>query len=189
MTRAGLLAALAAVLMAGTAEAVSFTLDARRLQEATTFGERTVTQDDLGDEWRVRNAAGEQALVMTPFHRVALAARQAAFRKGTLRPREAERIAREYDDRLVLWVDLKGARADFARFYSARLLAGDRRVEAAFVQNERTPVRGEDGKFLARCVYAFPSKALTSTGKVVLVIRDADSRQVTSFDIDLASMR
>jgi hypothetical protein len=189
VTRAGLLAVLVAVLAAGTAEAVSFTLDARRLQEATAFGERTVAQDDFGDEWRVRNPAGEQALVMTPFHRVALAARQAAFRKSTLKPREAERIAKQYDDRLVLWVDVKGARADFARFYSARLLAGDRQVEAAFVQNERTPVRGDDGKFLARCVYAFPIKALTPTGKVVLVVRDADSRQVTSFNIDLASMR
>lgn len=189
MTRVGILAVLAAVLGAGTAEAVSFTLDARRLQEATAFGQRTVTQEEFGGEWRVRNAAGEQVLVMTPFHRVALAARQAAFRKDTLKPREAERLAREHDDRLVLWVDLKGARPDFARFYSARLLTGDRQVEAAFVQNERTPLRGEDGKFLARCVYTFPVRALTAAGKVTLVVRDADSRQVVSFPIDLASMR
>ena len=189
MTRARLLAVLAAVLVAGTAEAMSFTLDARRLQEATALGERTVTQDEFGGEWRVRNAAGEQILVMTPFHRVALAARQAAFRKGTLKAREAERVAKEHHDRLVLWVDVKGAHPDFARFYSARLLAGDRQVEAAFVQNERTPVRGEDGKFVARCVYTFPVRALTPTSKVMLVVRDTDNRQVTSFTIDLASMR
>ena len=189
MTRARALAALVTVLVAGTAEAASFTLDAGRLQEATKVGEGSVGQDEFGDEWRVRNRAGEQVLVMTPFYRVALAARQAAFRKAALKPREAERAAKEHDDRLVLWVDLKGSRPDFARQYSPRLIAGARHVEAAFIQNERTPGRGEDGTYVARCVYAFPLRALTPTATLVLVVRDPDNRQVSSFTIDLGSMR
>lgn len=189
MTRACLHAALATVLLAASVEAASFTLDARRLQEATAVGERSITQDDFGDEWRVRNGAGEQVLVFTPFHRVALAGRQAAFRKTSLKPRDGEKIVKQHDDRLELWVELKGTRPDFARLYSARLVTGERSVEAAFAQNERTPLRGEDGKFTARCVYSFPIRVLTPNGKVVLIVRDADRRDVSSFTIDLAAMR
>ena len=189
MTRRRLLAVLATVLAAGTADGASFTLDARRAQEAVAAGEGSITRDDFGDEWRVRNAAGEEVLVMTPFYRVALAARHAAFRKSALRPRERDRIAREDGDRLVLRVDLKGPRPDFARFYLARLVAGERQVEAAFVQNERTPARGEDGRFVARCVYSFPRKALPPNGRVRLVIRDSDRREVNAFNLDLGAMR
>jgi hypothetical protein len=70
-----------------------------------------------------------------------------------------------------------------------RLIAGARHVEPTFTQNERTPVRAEDGKFLARCVYAFPTKALSGSSKVILVVRDSDGHDVTSFTVDLASMR
>ena len=88
-----------------------------------------------------------------------------------------------------MWVELKGAREDFARFYTPRLVVGARHVEPSFTQNERTPARAEDGKYLARCVYGFPTKALTPTSKVVLVVRDGDGRDVSSFTIDLAAMR
>lgn len=194
MTR-GVVAALATlVIVAETLApvatiAASFTLDERRMQEAVEFGERSVTQEAFGDEWRVKNAAGHVAMVMTPFHRLALAARQSAFRKDPLKPRERERILKEQRDRLVFWVQLKGPREDFARFYAPRLVAGARQIEPAFAQNERTPGRGDDGKFVAHCVYAFPTKALTETSTVVLLVRDADGRDVTTFPVDLASMR
>jgi len=183
------LAALALLAGVGTAEAASFTLGERQVQEAIEAGERSVTSDGLGDEWRVRNAAGDTLTVMTPFHRLAMAARQAAFRHDPLKPRERARVLKEQQDRLVIWVDLKGAREDFARFYSPRLIVGARHVEPTFTQNERTPARGDDGKFVARCVYGFPTKALSETSKVVLVVRDGDGRDVTSFTVDLSSMR
>lgn len=177
------------VLVAGTVEAASFALDERRTQEAVEYGERSVTQDAFGDEWRVRNPAGHVVNVMTPFHRVALAARQGAFRKEPLKPRDRERVLREQRERLVFWVQLKGAREDFARFYAPRLIAGARQIEPAFTQNERTPGRGDDGKFVAHCVYTFPTKNLSETAKVVLVVRDGDGQDVTSFPVDLSSMR
>jgi len=184
-------AAVALVLLAGSiaAEAAALALDERQMQDAVEAGERSVTQDGFGDEWRVRNAAGHVATVMTPFHRVALAARQAAFRKDTLKPRERDRVAREQRERLVFWVELRGPREDFARFYAPRLIAGARNIEPAFAQNERTPAREESGTFVARCVYAFPSKTLSATSKVVLIVRDGDGRDVTTFAIDLGSMR
>ncbi len=179
------------VLLVGTvaAEAASLTLDERRQQEAVDVGERSVTQETFGDEWRLHNGAGHGVMVMTPFHRLALAARHAAFRKEPLKPRERERIMKEQQDRLVFWVQLKGPREDFARFYSPRLIAGVRQIEPAFAQNERTPARGEDGTFVAHCVYAFSTKSLSETSRVVLVVRDGAGRDVTSFPVDLASMR
>ena len=184
-------AAVALVLLLGAvaADAAALALDERQMQEAVDVGERSVTRDGFGEEWRVRNAAGHVATVMTPFHRLALAARQAAFRKDALKPRERERVLKEQRDRLVFWVELRGPREDFARFYAPRLIAGARNIEPTFAQNERTPARDEDGKYVAHCVYAFPTKALSPTSKVVLVVRDGDGRDVTSFSIDLAGMR
>jgi hypothetical protein len=184
-----MLAALAVLAQVSAAHAVSFALDERQAQEAIEFGERSVNRDGLGDEWRVRNAAGDAVVVMTPFHRLAMAARHAAFRKDPLKPRERDRVLKEQQDRLVFWVELTGAREDFARFYAPRLIAGARNVEATFTQNERTPARRPDGRFLARCVYGFPTKVLSGTSKVVLVVRDGDGRDISSFSIDLASMR
>ena len=189
MTGRRALAALAVLAQVGTAQAASFALDERQAQEAVEFGERSVHREGFGDEWRVRNAAGDGITVMTPFHRVALAARHAAFRKEPLKPRERDRAMKEQQDRLVFWVELTGPREDFARFYTPRLIAGARNVEATFTQNERTPARRPDGRFLARCVYGFPTKAFSGTSKVVLVVRDGDGRDVTSFSVDLASMR
>ncbi len=188
MTGLRILATLAVLAQMGTAQAASFALAERQAQEAVDVGERSITREGLGDEWRVRNAAGDVATVMTPFHRLALAARHAAFRKDPLTPRERDRVLKE-QDRLVFWVELTGPREDFARFYTPRLIAGARHVEPSFTQNERTPARREDGRFLARCVYGFPTKALAGASKVVLVVRDGDGRDVTSFTIDLAAMR
>ena len=86
-------------------------------------------------------------------------------------------------------MELRGPRDDFARFYTPRLLVGARQIEPSFTQNERTAARGEDGKYLAHCVYGFPTKMLTGTGKVVLVVRDGEGRDLTSFDVDLSTMR
>jgi hypothetical protein len=58
VSRVAALAALV-VLAAGTGEAASFALDQRQAQEAVEFGERSVTRDGLGGEWRVRNGAGD----------------------------------------------------------------------------------------------------------------------------------
>jgi hypothetical protein len=189
VTGARILAALAVLAQVATAGAASLALGEGQVQEAVEFGERSITREALGDEWRVRNAAGDLAIVMTPFHRLALAARHAAFRKDPLTPRDRARVLKEQQDRLVFWVELKGPRADFARFYTPRLIAGARNVEPSFTQNERTAARREDGRFLARCLYSFPTRVLSGTSKVVLVVRNGDGRDVTSFSIDLAAMR
>jgi hypothetical protein len=184
------LATLAVVAMTVTAvHAASFTLDARAIQQAVAVGEQSTTHDTVGDEWRQRNAAGHVLIVMTPFHRLALAARDAAFRKEPLKPGDISRLLKSQRDRLVLWLELRGPREDFARFYAPRLTFDGRQIEPAFVQNERTAARLEDGRFLAHCVYAFPTKVITETSKLALAVRDGDGHEVTTFSIDLASMR
>lgn len=191
MRPAPAVAALALAITAGAARADGAWLaltDPQR-EQALRVGQRSVTVESFGDEWRVVNGAGESVTVFTPFHRLALAARHAAFKNEALKPEEQKRVLGDLKGRLMLWVHLYGPREDFARHLSPRLLLGSRPIEPSLAQNERTAIRQEDGRYLARCVYWFPSQGLAGTSRVTLVVRDADGRDVTTFAIDLGPMR
>jgi hypothetical protein len=166
-----------------------FVLGERERQEALQLGQRSVTSESFGEEWRVVAGSGESVTIMTPFHRLALAARHAAFKSEPLKPQDQDRVLQELKDRLVLWVHLHGSREDFARHLVPRLMAGARAIEPALVQNERTAARQHDGSYLARCVYSFPTKDVTGAARVSLVVREADGQQVANFPIDLSRMR
>jgi len=180
-----------ALLLVGPSPAVaaSLVLGAEGRTEAVRVGTQSVTQDAFDREWRVQNATGDVVSVMTPFHRLAVAARHAAFRSDDLSPRETERVLREQGARLVIWASLHGPRVDFARYYAPRILLGAREIGPSFVQNERTAVRTEDGRYLARCVYAFPTRDIDGGARLQLVIHDAAGREVSRFSIDLETMR
>jgi hypothetical protein len=190
------LVALAAVLFSGVAraDAAALVLDDKEIGQALAVGQRSATSDDAFDaEWRVTNAAGEVTVVVTPFYRLALAARHAAFKSEVLTPTDRDKLLREQKDRLSMWVLLKGDREDFARHYVPRFVVGgpggsEREIVPSFVQNERTALR-EDGGFVARCVYGFPTRDFTGTSRGTLVVRDAGGREVGRFGIDLARMR
>lgn len=171
------------------AAAASFTLGERERQDAIAAGRRSVVSEEFGAEWRARNAAGETLVVMTPFHRLALAARNAAFKGESLKPRDIETAAKETSGKLTVWVTLKGATADFARFYAPVLLDGKAEIKPTFVQNERTALRGEDGGYSARCLYVFPAAGLGGKGRVTLVVRNPDDKDVSTFTVDLSAMR
>jgi hypothetical protein len=183
---AGLALLLAVPSIAG---AVSFSLEPQQRNDALRVGAESITRDSFDSEWRVANQSGDNLTVITPFHRLVLAARNAAFKNERMKDREPEKLLKEQQDRLVIWANLHGPREDFARFFTPRLLVGDRQVEPSFVQNERTAARTASGNFLARCVYGFPVKEITAKSKVILVVRDPDGRDVSRFTIDLASMR
>lgn len=187
LTVAGLLGLLVAA--PAIASAASFTLGGEERSDAVRVGARSITSESFDAEWRVVNPSGDSVSVITPFHRLVLAARHAAFKSERLKDEEGDKLLRSQQDRLVIWAQLRGPRQDFARFYAPRLLQGDREIEPAFVQNERTAVRVDGGAYLARCVYRFPTKDLTASTRLLLVIRDADGRDVNRFTIDLASMR
>jgi hypothetical protein len=169
--------------------AVSFTLGPEQRSDAIRVGARSVTQESFDAEWRVANPSGDSVIVLTPFHRIVIASRQAAFKNEPLKPDEPEKLLKSQQDRLVILAQLRGPREDFARFYAPRLLAGGQEIAPAFVQNERTAARTEAGTYVARCTYRFPTKDLTASSRLTLVIRDADGRDVSSFTIDLAAMR
>jgi hypothetical protein len=180
----------AAALLGGTpALGASFTLSPTEREQALRVGQRSVTNDAYDAEWRVVNGDGDIVMVLTPFHRLVLAGRHAAFRNERVKPDEPARLLREQRDRLLIWTRLHGRRADFARYYAPRLLVGEREVEPAFVQNEQTAARQEADRYLARCVYGFPIRDITGTSRVLLVVRDADGRDVSRFTIDLSTMR
>lgn len=185
------LTALLVLLLAGpsVAGAASFTLEPQQRSDALRAGAQSITRDSFDTEWRVANPAGDSLTVITPFHRLVLAARNAAFKNERMKDSEPEKLLREQQDRLVIWANLRGPREDFARFYAPRILLGDREIEPVFVQNERTAARTDGGAYLARCVYGFPVKEITPKSRLILVVRDPDGRDVSRFTIDLASMR
>jgi len=183
------LAALALALVPAATSGAALTLDEAAQREAVRAGERGVTNEGFDAEWHVKNGAGDTATVITPFHRLAIAARHAAFSGKPLKPGEPARILKETKDRLVFWVQLHGAAEDFARFYDARLLVADREIKAAFAQNERTAARQDGGRYVARCVYGFPTRDVSGRGKATLIVSDSDGRDVSRFTIDLSKMR
>lgn len=188
-TRAALALVPALALGPALAAGAALTLDDNARREAIRAGEKSVTDDAFDAEWRVNNNRGESVSVLTPFHRLVVAARHATFNGKPLKPGEPDKILKENRERLVLWVELRGTSEDFARRYLPRLVVGDREIKAAFVQNERTASRQADGQYVARCVYGFPSRDLDGRAKAALIVADADGRDVSRFAIDLAAMR
>jgi hypothetical protein len=177
------------LLAAGGAAAASFTLDDGARQAALKAGERSTLVEGFDREWQVAGGGGETLIVLTPFHRLLLAARNATFKNEPLKPAEIERVLKQDAQRLIVWVSLRGRSEDFARHYVPRLLEGTRDIKATFVQNERTAPRQDDGAYVARCVYGFPIRDLSDRSRVELAVADSDGRDVSRFTIDLSKMR
>ena len=175
--------------VAGSATAASFSLDDGEKRAALKAGERSTLVESFDREWRVSSNGGETLTVLTPFHRLLLAARNATFKNDPLKPAEIERVLKQDAQRLIVWVHLRGRSEDFARHYVPRLLDGTRDIKATFVQNERTALRQDDGAYVARCVYGFPIRDLNGRSRVELAVADSDGRDVSRFTIDLSSMR
>src|SRR5262249_40582249 len=76
-----LLALGAYALATGSADAVFLTLTPKDRDAAIDMGRQSIISDRFGAEWKVSGeGAGEALVVMTPFHRLALAARNSAFK-------------------------------------------------------------------------------------------------------------
>ncbi|HEV8458006.1 MAG TPA: hypothetical protein VGR44_06890 [Methylomirabilota bacterium] len=184
-----LLAAALALAPAHPVEAALLVLTERDRSEAIRVGKRSVQAEEFGAEWKVAGVGGQSVVVMTAFHRLALAARNSAFQNRELKPRDIDSLLKEYDGKLIFWATLRGAKADFARFYAPALLVQQEEIRPTFTQNERTAKPDEDGRFTARCIYVFPSEGLDPMAKLLLVVRDPDERQVARFTVDLSAMR
>lgn len=170
--------------------AATFVLGAQDRAEAIALGTRSVYTSGFGAEWQVTSAAGDALTVMTPFHRLALAARNAAFRSDALPPREVDALLRRVQGTLEFWATLRGDAPDFARHYAPALIpAGQAAIQPRFVQNERTALPEGGGRYTARCLYVFPTEGLSPTARVTLVVRAPIDREIATFSVDLAAMR
>jgi hypothetical protein len=170
--------------------AASFSLSSREIQAAIHFGQRAIVDEEFDREWKLTSASGETLKVVTPFFRLAQTARNAAFKSEPLKQREIDALLKEYQGRLVFWAGLRGGREDFARWYQPVLLVqGKAEIKPSFVQNERTALRQADGRFLSRSIYAFPTNDLDGKGRVTLLVRDSDDKEVARFVVDLSAMR
>ena len=181
---------LAVGLVAATpGEAISVALTDRDRDQAIRAGKKSIVSEEFGGEWRVKDGAGQTAVVMTPFHRLALAARNSAFQSKELRQRDVDSLLKKTEGTIAFWVTLRGGTAEFARYYTPEIIAGSQTVRPSFVQNERTAIRQDDGRYAAQCVYSFPAEGIDPKGRVVLVVKDADEKEVAKFTVDLAAMR
>jgi len=170
--------------------AASFTLTPAERADAIRAGKRSVVSDDFGGEWKVKGeGSGKSLMVMTPFHRLALAARNSAFKSQELPPKEIDDLLRDQENRLTLWAALEGSKADFARFYTPVLVSGRQEIKPSFRQNERTARREDNGRYTARCLYVFPMEQIKTSEPLTLIVKDADDKQVAKFTLDLAAMR
>lgn len=184
-----MLAAALSLTSAPPLDALLLALSPRDREEAVRAGRRSITDEHWGGEWRVDAGAGQLLTVMTPFHRLALAARNSAFQDRELKPREVESTVKDQEGKLVFWATLRGGRVDFARHYAPVLVSRQQEIKASFTQNERTALKGEDGQYTARCLYVFPGAGVDPKSTVTLLVRDIEDRQVAQFRVDLSSMR
>ncbi len=178
------------LLVVGSLDAASLTLTPQQRAAAVEMGKQSIISDRFGGEWSVSGeGAGEALVVMTPFHRLALAARNSAFKNEELKPKDVDALMREQEGKLTLWATLKGGKADFARFYTPLLVSGQQQIKATFTQNERTARREDDGGYTARCLYVFPAERLKPGEPLTLIVKDTDDKQVAKFTVDLSAMR
>lgn len=174
----------------GPAGALVVQLSPAQVEEALENGRQAVAHEDFGDEWRVPLPDGGEIVVSTPFSRVAYAARQAAFRGEPLTDKQREEAIDRGKGRIQLLVTMVGRAPDFARWYQPVLRVGGREVKASFVQNERSALRLDDGRYAARNVYVFPLEGLPARGVVTLVVRhQIEQKDVLRASVDLGKMR
>jgi hypothetical protein len=170
--------------------AASFSLTPAERAAAIRAGKRSIISEEFGAEWKVGGEHPGQALmVMTPFHRLALAARNSAFKSLELPPKEIDELLRDQEGRLTIWASLEGSASDFARFYTPVLVSGKQEIKPSFRQNERTARREDNGSYIARCVYAFPTAELRPNDTLMLIVKDSDDKPVAKFTLDLSTMR
>ena len=170
--------------------AASFTLTPDQRAAAIRLGQQSVVNEEFGGEWQVGGAGpGQTLVVVTPFHRLALAARNSAFKSQELKPTDIDALSKDQEGTLTLWATLKGGKGDFARFYAPVLVSGQQEIKATFVQNERTARREDDGSFTARCMYVFPTDKLNAKDTVTLIVKNSESQPVAKFTVNLSAMR
>ncbi|HWC05243.1 MAG TPA: hypothetical protein VHF87_21020 [Methylomirabilota bacterium] len=187
--------ALAGLVLGGApapAQALDGDLTAEGVREAVNAGMASITQEEFGEEWQLRLPGGEEIAVSTPFSRLALAARQAAMKGDSLTDRQQKEQIDRGRGRIQLLVTMHGGPSrSFARWYQPVLVVNGQEIKAIFVQNERTPLRQEDGRLAARNVYVFPLEGLPANGVVTLLVRGAppEHKEVLRAKLDLGKFR
>lgn len=177
-----------AALLPSSAWAVYLSLSPQQVEEALDLGRTSVSEERFGEEWQVA-VKDESVSVTTVFSRLALAARNAAFKREPLPTSEVQKLLDRGKGRIHFLAALRGRQPEFARFYEATLIAKGKELKPVFAQNERTAQPVEGGAFLARCLYVFPTEGLDPRGKVTLLVRQPRGQEVFRTTIDLATMR
>jgi hypothetical protein len=187
---AGLAVGLLGLAGAAPAPAVIAELTPADVEQALEVGRRGVAREDFGEEWRVPLPDGAEIVVSTPFSRLAHAARHAEFKGEPLTDAQRDEQLERGRGKIQLLVTMLGRTVNFARWFQPVLRVNGGEVKATFIQNERTALRLDDGRYAARNVYVFPLEGLPLRGTVTLVIQHSiERKEVFRTQLDLSRMR
>lgn len=162
--------------------------------EAIIHGKRGIRTEvsEFIEEWSVNHGLDGFAFITTEFLALAYAARTSALRMADLSGYEIEDALAKSSGKLVFRVTLFGDSPDFAREYTAIILAGDETIPTSFWDNpggepygdgETSPTYVTDNDFF------FPSEGIDAEGKITLVVQTEGGEEVARFAFDLGSLR
>ncbi|HEY5648821.1 MAG TPA: hypothetical protein VIU33_04940 [Nitrospiria bacterium] len=163
-------------------------------QEAIIYGKRGIRTEvsEFIEEWSVNKGLDGFAFITTEFLALAYAARTSALRMADLSNYDIEDTLAKSSGKLVFRVTLFGDSPDFAREYTAVILAGDQTIPTTFWSNPGGEPYG-DGEtsptYVTDSDFFFPSEGIDPEGKITLVIQNESGEDVTRFAFDLGSLR
>jgi hypothetical protein len=170
-------------------------LTQEQIDEAIKFGKRHVNTDtiDFLREWGMGLGPDKgDAIIITEFLALALAARDYAARGGELDRFEIEDTLAKSSGKLVFRVTTYGNSMDFAKEYTAYIKPGGKIVPATYWTNSDGEPYG-DGKtkpaFVADSDFFFPSEGIDPSSSLTLTVQDHTGKPVAQFQFDLKKIR
>ena len=170
-------------------------LTQEQIDEAIKFGKRNVNTDMLEflREWGIGLGPDKgDAIIITEFLALALAAREYAARGSELDKFEIEDTMAKSSGKLVFRVTTYGNTMDFAKEYTAYLKPAGKVIPATYWTNSDGEPYG-DGKaqpaFVADSDFFFASEGIDPKSNLTLTVQDHNGKPVAQFQFDLKKVR
>lgn len=170
-------------------------LSPEQIVEAIKYGKSHVQTDplELLREWGVGLGPDKgDAIIITEFLALALAARQFAARGEELSPLNIEDAVARSSGKLVFRVSTYGNKVEFAKEYTADLKPGEKTIPATFWTNGVGEAYGDgisQPAFVVDSDFFFPAAGIAPDSSITLIVKDKDGKAVAEFKFDLAKIR
>ncbi|MCK4244361.1 MAG: hypothetical protein KAX20_01910 [Candidatus Omnitrophica bacterium] len=166
-------------------------LNEERIKEALGIGRKSKNLNlfEFQKEWCSDLGYGVgSALLLTPFHRLALLSRNAEICGINLPSSLIRKTLKENSGVFHFIVTLYGDTPNFARDCTASLKYGERIIKPSFLQNDRYADVNREQANVAICEYKFSSTGINPKAKIALIVTIPEEK-VLSFPFNLAKIR